>query len=76
MRRDPDREPVTRPVFIWLEVASRLDVVAGDGALAVEIRRAMAGRRLGDHAYVALTRDEQERVNAVLQDWLGKQDPD
>ena len=54
---DPEREPITRPVF-------------------VEIRRAMEGRRLGDHAYVALTRDERERVTAVLQDWLGEQDPD
>ena len=73
MSLDPEREPIIRPVFVWLEVASRVDV-AGDGTLAVEIRRAMKGRWLGDHAYVALTTDERERVNAELQDWLGEHD--
>jgi hypothetical protein len=34
------------------------------------------GRRRDDQATFALTVDEQLRVNAVLQDWLGEQDPD
>ena len=36
----------------------------------------MDGRRLGDDATFALTVEEQLRVNAVRQDWLGKQNPD
>ena len=75
MSLGPDREPITRPVFVWLEVAAQLDL-AGDGGLAAAIRQAMDGRRLGDNATFALTVDEQLRVNAVLQDWLGEQDPD
>ena len=74
MSLDPDRAPITRPVFVWLEVAARLDL-AGDGSLATEIQAAMDGRRLGDNATFALTVDEQFRVNAVLQDWLGESDP-
>ncbi len=38
--------------------------------------QAMDGRRIGDNAMFALTLDEQRRVNAVLQDWLGDRDPD
>ena len=34
------------------------------------------GQRLGDNATFALTVEEQLRVNAVLQDWLGESDPD
>ena len=70
---DPAREPITRPVFVWLEVAARLDA-AGDDELAVEVRRAVYGRWLDVYAYVALMRDEQLRVHAVLQGWLGEQD--
>ncbi len=40
------------------------------------MQQAMDGRRLGDNATFALTVDEQLRVNAVLQYWLGEQDPD
>ncbi len=72
---DPDREPITRPVFVWLEIAAQL-AYHGDGGLATAIQQAMDGRRLGDNATFALTVDEQIRVNAVLQDWLGEQDPD
>ncbi len=71
----PDREPITHPVFVWIEVAARLNAT-GDGALADEIAHHMGGRRLGDNVIIALTLDEQRRVNAVLQDWLGEQDPD
>ncbi len=72
---NPDREPVTRPVFVWLEIAAQL-IRHGDGSLAAEIQAAMDGHRLGDNATFALTVEEQLRVNAVLQDWLGEQDPD
>ena len=75
MSLDPDREPITRPVFVWLEVAARLHA-AGDGALAEAIAPAMNGRRLGDNATFALTVDEQRRVNAVVHNWLGEQDPE
>ncbi len=75
MSLGPDREPITRPVFVWLEVAARLNA-AGDGALGDAIAQAMDGRRLGDNVRVPLTTDEQRRVDAVLQDWLGEQDPD
>jgi len=34
------------------------------------------GRWLGDAAAFGLTVEEQLRVNAMLQDWLGAQDPD
>jgi hypothetical protein len=47
---DPQWEPITRPVFVWLEIVAQLAV--------------------------HLTADEQLRVNAVLQDWLGEHDPD
>ena len=40
------------------------------------IRQAMDRRRIGDNATFALTVEEQLRVNAALQDWLGEQDPD
>jgi hypothetical protein len=75
MSLDPDREPITRPVFVWLEIAAQL-AIHGEGSLAAAIRRAMDRRRLGDNATFALTIEEQLRVNAVLQDWLGEQDPD
>jgi len=75
MSLDPDREPITRPVFVWLEIAAQL-AVHGDGSLAAAIQQAMDGRRLGDYATFALTVDEQLRINDVLQDWLGEQDPD
>jgi hypothetical protein len=75
MSLDPDREPITRPVFVWLEIAARL-TRHGDGGLAAAIGRAMDGRQLGDNAIFALTVDEQRRVTAVLEDWLGEHDPD
>ncbi len=75
MSLGPDREPITRPVFVWLEIAAQL-AHHGEGGLATAIQQAMDGRRLGDNATFALTVDEQLRVNAVLQDWLGEQDPD
>ena len=75
MSLDPDREPITRPVCVWLEIAAQL-AHHGDGSLAAAIQQAMNGRRLGDNATFALTVDEQLRMNAVLQDWLGEQDPD
>ena len=75
MSLDPDREPITRPVFVWLEIAAQL-ARHGEGGLATAIQEAMDGRRLGDNATFALTVDEQIRVNAVLQDWLGESDPD
>ncbi len=75
MSLNPKWESITRPVSVWLEIAAQL-VAHGDGELAVAIERAMEGQRLGDNATFALTVDEQLRVNAVLQDWLGEQDPD
>ena len=75
MSLDPDREPITRPGFVWLEIAAQL-VAHGEGGLATAIQQVMDGRRLGDNATVALTVEEQLRINAVLQDWLGEQDPE
>ena len=75
MSLGPDREPITRPVVVWLEVAARLHD-AGEGALAEAIAQAMDGRRLGDNARVPLATAERARVDAVLQDWLGEQDPE
>ena len=59
-----DREPITRSVFVWLEVAARL-AVHGEGSLATAIQQAMDSRRLGDNATFALTVAEQRRVTAV-----------
>ena len=75
MSLDPDRQPITRPVVVWLEIAAQLSR-HGDWRLAALIRLAMDGRRLGDNAAFALTVDEQLRVNAVLPDRLVEQDPD
>ncbi len=75
MSINPEREPVTRPVFVWLEITAQ-PIAHGDGSLATEIQAAMDGRRLGDNATFALTVDEQLRVNAVLQEWLSESDPD
>ncbi len=75
MSLDPKWEPITRPVSVWLEIAAQL-AAHGDGELAVAIERAMDSQRLGDNATFALTVDEQLRVNAVLQDGRGEQDPD
>ncbi len=58
MSLGPDREPITRPVFVWLEVAAQL-AHHGDGSLATEIQGAMDGRRLGNNATFALIVDEQ-----------------
>ncbi len=71
----PDRDPITRPVFVWLEIATQL-AVHRDGGLAQAIEQAVHGRRLGDNVLIALTVEEQRRVDAVLQNWLGEQDPD
>ncbi len=54
----PECEPVTRPVFVWLEIAAQL-AHHGDGGLAVTIQQAIAGRRLGENATFALTVEEQ-----------------
>ena len=70
MSLGPKWEPITRPVSVWLEIAAQL-AAYGDGELAVAIERAMEGQRLGDNATFALSVDEQLRVNAVRQDWLG-----
>ena len=75
MGLEPERQLITRPVFVWLEIAAQL-TRHGDGSLAAAIQQAMDGRRLGDNATFALMVEEQVRVNAVLQDWLGTQDPD
>ncbi len=53
------------PVFAWLEIADQVSTL-GDGALAAAITAAMNGRRLGDEAPFDLTKDERERVQAVL----------
>jgi hypothetical protein len=58
------RNPITRPVGAWLEVAALL-ARHGDGALATAIQGATGGRRLGDNVIIALTADEQRRVTAV-----------
>ena len=71
----PDREPITRPVLVWLAVVSQL-AAHRDGSLAAARLQAMEGWRIGDTATFALTIEEQLRVSAVLQDWLGEQDPD
>ena len=75
MSLGPEREPITRPVFVWLWVAALL-LAHGDGSLATAIQQAMDGRRLGENATFALTVDEQLRVNAVLRDWLGEHLPE
>ncbi len=67
--------PETRPVAVWLWVAPLL-TAHGDAALAARIRSTMEGRRLWDNAAMALSAQEWRRVNAVLQDWLGEQDPE
>ncbi len=59
----------------WLEIAALL-TKHGDGGLAAAIGRAMDGRRIGDTATVALTVEEQLRINDVRQDWFGEQDPE
>lgn len=71
----PERRPVSRPASVWLEIAAQL-AHHGDGGLATAIQQAMNGRRLSDNARVPLTTDEQRRVDAALQDWLGEQEPD
>ena len=65
MSLDPERVPVVYPVFDWLEITARLEVL-GDGALAAAITAAMSGRRLGDEALFDLTNDERERVRVVV----------
>ncbi len=75
MSLDPKWEPITRPVSVWLEIAAQL-AYHGEGGLATAIQEAMDGRRLGDNATFALTVDEQQRVNAVLQECLRAHDFD
>ena len=43
MRLDPERKPITRPVFVWLEMAAQLSG-HGDWSLAAVIRLTMDGR--------------------------------
>lgn len=71
----PDREPITRPVLIWLEVVTQL-ATHRDGSLAAAMQQAMEGWRIGDTATFTPTVEEQLRVNAVLREWLGEQDPE
>jgi hypothetical protein len=73
MSLDPECEPTTRPVFVWLEIAAQL-MAHGEAALAAVIQQAMNGRRLGANATFALTVEEQLRINAVLQDRLDAPD--
>jgi hypothetical protein len=75
MSLDPDREPITRPVFVWLEVAAQL-AVHGDGSLATQLRQAMDGRRIGDNATFPLSADERRRVDHAAKAWRGEHDPD
>jgi hypothetical protein len=72
---DPDRDPITRLVFVWLEVAAQL-AAHGESGPAAAIQQAMDARRIGDDVTLALAIEEQLRVNAVLQDWLREHDPD
>ena len=65
MSLGPEGEPITRPVFVWLEIAALL-TKHSDGGLAASIQRAMDGRRIGDNATVSAKVDEQIWVNAVL----------
>ena len=69
MSHDPEREPITRPVCVWLKIAAQL-APHGDGSLAAAIQQAMDGRRIGDNATFALMVDELVRVTAILQEWL------
>ncbi len=75
MSLDPARDPITHPVHVWLWVAALL-MAHGDSGLATRIQVAMDERRLCDNAMFELTKEEQLRVNAVLQDWLGEPPPD
>ena len=75
LRGNADRALLTRPVAVWLWVTALLKA-HGEDALALRIRAAMDGRRLGDNATLTLTADEQQRVEAALQDWLGEHLPD
>jgi len=75
MRLAPDRDLITRPMSVWLKVAALL-TKHGDSSLAAAIWQAMNSQRLGENASFSLTVDEQLRVDAVRQDWLGEQDPD
>ncbi len=61
---DPEREPIIRPVFVWLEIAAQL-IMHGDGSLATEIQAAMDGRRLGDNATFALEGTGPARGNGA-----------
>ncbi len=70
MSLGPEREPISRPVFVWLEVAAQL-AYHGGGDLVSAIQLAMNGRRLGNNATFALTVGEQTRVSAVLRHRLG-----
>ena len=72
---DPDREPITWLVSMWLDVAARL-AAAGDRALATAIQEAMDGRQLNEAATFPLTVAEQRQVSAVLHGWRDEQDPD
>jgi hypothetical protein len=47
MSLGPDREPVTRPVGVWLEIAARLEM-NGEGALT----EAYAGSRYASSSSV------------------------
>lgn len=47
---EPAREPITRPVFVWLEIAA-------------VIQQAVDRRRLGEVVLFDLARDEQERID-------------
>ena len=70
MSLGPEREPITRPVFVWLEVADLL-AYHGNGDLVSAIQPAMNGRRVGDNATFVFTVGEQAGVSAVLRHRLG-----
>ena len=75
MSLDPDRDPITRPVFVWVEVTAQV-THHGNSGLATAIQQAMARRRLDGDATFAVRIAEKIRVNDQVQGWSGEQVPD
>ncbi len=67
MSLEPEREPVTYPVYRWLEIAHELRN-RGDRDLANAIDRTTWGRRLSAAATLKLTAAERERVDAAIEE--------